>query len=82
MIESLPVTGPVDSWIGQNMCANWDNTYGDMMGVGKYTTAKTSLPPRKDLAKIMKFHGLAAIVPLCAQKGGRRDKDTDITYSG
>lgn len=82
LIESLPVAGPVDSWIGLKMCANWDNTYGDMMGVGKYTTAKTSLPPRKDLAKIVKFHAFAALVPLCAQKGGWRDKDTDITYSG
>ena len=82
LIESLPVAGPVDSWIGLKMCANWDNTYGDMIGVGKYTTAKTSLPPRKDLAKIMKFHAFAALVPLCAQKGGWRDKDTDITYSG
>lgn len=96
LIESLPVTGPVDSWIGLKMCGNWDNTFGDMMGVGKYTTAKTDLPPRKDLAKIMKFRAFAALVPLCAQKvgtssttaasttrrGGWRDRDTDITYSG
>jgi hypothetical protein len=78
------------------MCGNWDNTFGDLMGVGKYTTAKTDLPPRKDLAKIMKFRAFAALVPLCAQKvgtssmtaasttrgGGWRDRDTDITYSG
>lgn len=75
------------------MCGNWDNKFGDLMGVGKYTKAKAKLPSRKDLAKIMKFRAFAALVPLCAQKvgtsttpaltrGGWRDKDTDITYSG
>mmetsp|Transcript_2543 Transcript_2543/g.6354 ORF Transcript_2543/g.6354 Transcript_2543/m.6354 type:complete len:221 (+) Transcript_2543:995-1657(+) len=93
LIKSLPVTGPVDSWIGLKMCGNWDNKFGDLMGVGKYTKAKAKLPSRKDLAKIMKFRAFAALVPLCAQKvgtsttpaltrGGWRDKDTDITYSG
>lgn len=82
------------SWIGLKMCSNWDNKFGDMMGVGKFTKAKCSLPPRKDLSKIMKFRAFAALVPLCAQKvgtlavpattrgGGWRDRDTDITYSG
>ncbi len=78
------------------MCGNWDNKYGDIMGVGKYTTAKSNLPPRRDLAKIMKFRAFTALTPLCAQKvgssstsaasltrgGGWRDRDTDITYSG
>lgn len=76
------------------MCSNWDNKFGDLIGVGKYTKAKTKLPPRKDLAKIMKFRAFAALVPLCSQKvggapsapavtrGGWRDRDTDITYSG
>mmetsp|Transcript_35205 Transcript_35205/g.75135 ORF Transcript_35205/g.75135 Transcript_35205/m.75135 type:complete len:198 (-) Transcript_35205:34-627(-) len=95
LIESLPVTGPVDSWIGLKMCANWDNNFGDMLGVGKFTKAKTKLPSRKDLASIIKFRAFAALVPLCAQKvgststsaamtrgGGWRNRDTDITYSG
>ena len=76
------------------MCSNWDNRFGDLMGVGNYTKAKSKLPSRKDLAKIMKFRAFAALVPLCAQKvgtsatpavsrkGGWRDKDTDVTYSG
>ena len=81
------------SWIGLKMCGNWDNKFGDMMGVGKFTKPKTSLPSRKDLAKIMKFRAFAALVPLCNQRlgpsstaevtrGGWRDRDTDITYSG
>mmetsp|Transcript_5049 Transcript_5049/g.9175 ORF Transcript_5049/g.9175 Transcript_5049/m.9175 type:complete len:192 (+) Transcript_5049:1801-2376(+) len=94
LIESLPVIGPVDSWIGLKMCSNWDNKIGELLGVGKFTKAKTKLPSRKDLAQIMKFRAFAALVPLCAQKvgssstftltrdGGWRNKDTDITYSG
>mmetsp|Transcript_7385 Transcript_7385/g.16744 ORF Transcript_7385/g.16744 Transcript_7385/m.16744 type:complete len:1271 (-) Transcript_7385:1309-5121(-) len=93
LIKSLPVTGPIDSWMGLKMCSNWDNQFGDLMGVGKYITPQTKLPSRKDLAKIMKFRAFAALVPLCAQRvgtsstpaltrGGWRDKDTDITYSG
>ena len=81
------------SWIGLKMVANWDNSFGEWMGVGNFTRAKTKLPSRKDLAKIMKFRAFAALVPLCAQKlgdpsastskrGGWRQKDTDITYSG
>lgn len=77
------------------MCGNWDNKFGDCMGVGKFTKAKTKLPSRKDLARIIKFRAFAALVPLCAQKvgssstspsttreGGWRNRDTDITYSG
>jgi GR25 family glycosyltransferase involved in LPS biosynthesis len=92
LIASLPVSGPVDSWIGLKMCGNWDNQFGDIMGVGKGGTSHGKVA-RKDLAKIMKFRAFAAVVPLCAQKvgssasstmtrGGWRDRDTDITYSG
>ncbi len=92
LITSLPVTGPVDSWIGLKMCGNWDNKYGDFMGVGKGSTSYGKVA-KKDLAKIMKFRAFAALVPLCTQKvgtsasstmtrGGWRDRDTDITYSG
>ncbi|KAL9182178.1 hypothetical protein ACHAXT_012830 [Thalassiosira profunda] len=92
LIQSLPVVGPVDSWIGLKMCANFENKFGDQMGVGKFTKAHAKLPSRKDLAKIVKFRAFAALAPLCEQKvgtaetamsrGGWRDKDTDIAYSG
>lgn len=91
LIKSLPVSGPVDSWIGLKMCSNWDNVFGQWIGVGKHARAHSKLPSRKDLAKILKFRGFAASVPLCAQKVGStdtmtrvswRDRDTDITYSG
>ena len=93
LIKSLPVVGPVDSWIGLKMCSNWDNTFGHNIGVGKHTKTHAKLPSRKDLAKILQFRAYAAMVPLCAQKVGTtststmtratwRDKDTDIVYSG
>ncbi|KAL7545110.1 hypothetical protein ACHAWF_015620 [Thalassiosira exigua] len=53
LIESLPVTGPVDSWMGLKMCENWTNKFGDRLGVGKFAKAKAKLPSRKDLARIM-----------------------------
>jgi len=93
LIQSLPVTGPVDSWMGMKMCSNWDNVYGHWIGVGKHARAMSKLPSRKDLSKIMKFRAFAALVPLCEQKVGKaggdagvrvnwRDRDTDIAYSG
>ena len=96
LIKSLPVTGPVDSWMGLKMCSNWDNKFGEQIGVGKFTRAKLKLPPRKDLSKILKFRAFAALNPLCAQKvgssstaaiattreGWRSNRDTDIKYSG
>jgi hypothetical protein len=93
LIASLPVMGPVDSWVGLKMCSNWDNQFGDVMGVGKGSMAHGKVVARKDLAKILKFRAFAALAPLCYQKvgisassamtrGGWRDRDTDITYSG
>jgi len=88
LIKSLPVVGPVDSWIGLKMCSNWDNKVGDANNVGKdkfNRREKAKLPDQKDLVKILKFRAFAALVPLCSQKsrgGGWRDKDTDIVYSG
>eukprot|EP00804_Cyclotella_cryptica_P017943 CCRYP_001299-RA/>CCRYP_001299-RA protein AED:0.01 eAED:0.01 QI:59/1/1/1/1/1/3/1403/1308 len=94
LLESLPVAGPVDSWIGMKMCHNWDNIFGQRIGVGKHTKTHSKPPSRKDLAQILRFRAFAALVPLCEQKnsnlspssdmsrGGWRNKDTDIAYSG
>mmetsp|Transcript_12902 Transcript_12902/g.30499 ORF Transcript_12902/g.30499 Transcript_12902/m.30499 type:complete len:1175 (-) Transcript_12902:33-3557(-) len=95
LLQGLPVKGPVDSWMALKICANWENKFGDRIGVGKehVRTHKAPLPPRKDLVKILKFRAFAALTPLCAQKvdssiestttrGGWRNKDTDITFSG
>ena len=97
LIKSLPVTGPIDSWIGLKMYSNWENRFGAANYVGKWRKKKEkkekkekpTLPSNEDLAKIMKFRAFAALVPLCSQKvatdmrgGGWRDRDTDITYSG
>ena len=92
LLDSLPVKGPVDSWIGLKMCANWDNVFGQAIGVGSRSCSSTELPSRKDLARILKFRAFAALVPLCSQKVGTtidatvgrswRQRDTDVTYSG
>lgn len=94
LVDSLPVRGPVDSWIGLKMCSNWDNIFGQAMGVGaRASSVSVELPSRKDLARILKFRAFAALVPLCSQKVdttstnttvGRswRQRDTDVTYSG
>jgi len=96
LLGSLPVRGPVDSWIGLKMCANWDNSFGESVGVGVQSKPKVEGPSRKDFATIMKFRAFAACDPLCSQKvmnagrsattnaAGRnwRQRDTDITYSG
>ncbi len=90
LLQSLPCVGPIDSWIGLKMTANWDNIYGRKVGLGVNKKAVVDmLPPRKDLAKILRFRAFAALTPLCSQKlassssdDSWRDRDTDITYSG
>jgi len=94
LLKSLPVKGPVDSWIGLKMCANWDNVFGQTIGVGTHPKVHPATPARKDLAQIMNFRAFAALVPLCSQKvggtmtessnrkSGWRNRDTDVTYSG
>jgi hypothetical protein len=88
--QKLPVRGPVDSWIGLRMCANWENEYGQALGVGQSRPA-TDLPSRKELGQIMKFRAFCALTPLCSQRIGAstavirrswRQRDTDIVYSG
>jgi len=91
LLQSLPCIGPIDSWIGLKMTANWDNVYGQKVGLGVSSKVIVDLlPPRKDLVKILRFRAFAALVPLCSQKltsslhdsAKWRDRDTDITYSG
>jgi hypothetical protein len=87
----LPCVGPIDSWIGMKMTANWDNVYGQKVGVGVENKVIVDLlPPRKDLIKFLRFRAFAALVPLCSQKLSSascgaskwRERDTDVTYSG
>jgi len=97
LLESLPVKGPVDSWIGMKMMATWDNSFGHRIGIASNTKTQINrnmLPDKKDLKKIMKFRCFAALTPLCSQKVGAstststtdkkrwRQRDTDIIYSG
>ena len=63
LIKSLPVTGPIDSWIGLNMYSNWDNRFGAWKKK-KEKKKKPKLPSNEDL----KFRAFAALVPLCSQK--------------
>lgn len=74
------------------MCSNWDNVFGQKMGVGTHTNTQVKLPcSRKELSQFLRFRAFAALNPLCEQKnnsssdgssGGWRNKDTDIVYSG
>jgi GR25 family glycosyltransferase involved in LPS biosynthesis len=93
LLRSLPVVGPVDSWIGLKMMSNWDNIYGEQVGVGVHAQQNTKTPPRKELGRICRFRAFAALVPLCNQKthlqkvegvSGRawRQRDTDVSFSG
>mmetsp|Transcript_25582 Transcript_25582/g.37787 ORF Transcript_25582/g.37787 Transcript_25582/m.37787 type:complete len:998 (-) Transcript_25582:10-3003(-) len=92
LLEKLPVQGPIDSWIGLQMCANWENKYGQQIGVGigKQPKRDVATPPKEELELIMKFQAFCALTPLCSQKVGTelgtgrswRHRDTDIEYSG
>ena len=73
LLDSLPVIGPVDSWIGLKMTSTWDNKFGHRIGVGHKTKVlidQSQLPSRKELQSIMKFRCFASITPLCSQKLG------------
>jgi GR25 family glycosyltransferase involved in LPS biosynthesis len=93
LLDQLPVRGPVDSWVGLSMFANWDNLFGHALGVGVHSKAVNAPPiARKDLRQLLRFRAFAAMIPLCTQKVGIsgasstgrnwRNRDTDITYSG
>ena len=87
LLDSLPVVGPVDSWIGLKISSNWENEYGYAVGVGRDarksakkatmgamqndTGVTNNVLARKDLARLMKFRAFAAVVPLCSQKIGQ-----------
>ena len=94
LLDSLPVCGPVDSWIGFKMVANWDNRFGAQVGVGNKTST-AEMPSKKEMSTILRFRAFAALAPLCYQKVGGggaatsgvsaanwRLRDTDIEYSG
>jgi len=70
LLDSLPVTGPVDSWIGLKMTSNWDNIFGERVGVGAHAKQHSELPAHKDLCKIFQFRAFCALQPLCSQKVG------------
>ena len=94
LLDSLPVVGPVDSWIGLKMSSNWDNVYGTRMGVGAHARAPAEeIPSKRELAKMLKFRAYCSLRPLCSQRVGSaveapstgrtwRQRDTDIEYSG
>ena len=98
LLKSLPVRGPVDSWVGMKATANWENEYGHRLGIGTAPKAKiqaNELPSRKQLSEIVKFRAFTSLTPLCSQKlawkGASsisrdttkwRERDTDVTYSG
>ena len=68
LLDSLPVVGPVDSWIGLKMTNNWDNSFGMALGVGVHAKPNSELPAHKDLCKILQFRAYCALQPLCTQK--------------
>ena len=68
LLESLPVVGPVDSWIALKMTSNWDNVFGMKLGVGVHAKPNSELPAHKDLCHILKFRAFCALEPLCTQK--------------
>jgi hypothetical protein len=68
LLGSLPVVGPVDSWIGLKMTNNWDNVFGMKLGVGIHSKPNSELPSRKDLCRILQFRAYCVLHPLCTQK--------------
>lgn len=68
LLDSLPVVGPVDSWIGLKMTNNWDNVFGMKLGVGVHASPNSELPAHKDLCRILQFRAFCALQPLCTQK--------------
>lgn len=76
--KKLPVVGPVDSWIGLMLTSNWDNVFGNAIGLGVHASSVIQngyTVATKDLSRIMQFRAFCALQPLCWQKvGGRKDK--------
>lgn len=88
LLGELPVSGPVDSWMGLKMLSNWDNVHGEGIGVARDSrrhNVSEKAPSRREMARILKFRAFAALVPLCSQRtggSGWTDRDTDIVGSG
>lgn len=92
LLESLPVVGPVDAWMGLKMTANFDNAIGTALCVGSQSKPLTDTVSHKDLHQMIRFRAFCARLPLCSQRVaapgsatlGRswRQRDTDIVYSG
>ncbi|KAL7565313.1 hypothetical protein ACA910_014599 [Epithemia clementina (nom. ined.)] len=69
LLDNLPVTGPVDSWIGLKMTNNFENVFGNIVGIGRSKPLADPLS-NKDLCTILKFRAFCALQPLCAQRVG------------
>jgi hypothetical protein len=95
LLDSMPVTGPIDAWIGLKMTQNWDNSFGVALGVGSHQLRRKAdaAPTRKQLSQILHFRAYCALTPLCSQRvenasgtGTERRtwrlRDTDVAYSG
>eukprot|EP00549_Striatella_unipunctata_P015236 CAMPEP_0118701920 /NCGR_PEP_ID=MMETSP0800-20121206/17560_1 /TAXON_ID=210618 ORGANISM="Striatella unipunctata, Strain CCMP2910" /NCGR_SAMPLE_ID=MMETSP0800 /ASSEMBLY_ACC=CAM_ASM_000638 /LENGTH=397 /DNA_ID=CAMNT_0006602977 /DNA_START=90 /DNA_END=1283 /DNA_ORIENTATION=- len=83
----LPLKGPVDAWLGMRMCANFENVYGEGLGVGIKTSSSCTFLPRRALVKVLKFRAYCAKSPLVSQemwsqRTNWRERDSDIEYSG
>ena len=72
LIQRLPVVGPIDTWIGRRMImgSNWENEYGNQVGVGNPPVVGHETPKltRKELKMSLQFRAYCAAVPLCYQK--------------
>ena len=79
LLDSLPVVGPVDSWIGLKMVhENWrDSAWGTRLGVGAHAQPD-AYPNRAALASLMKFHAYCAVPPLCCQPVGKAAATTNM----
>ena len=87
LLDRTPVVGPVDSWVGLKMTANFDNSFGTAVGVGHSQPNPIADPiSQKDLSTFLKFRAFCAMQPLCMQRVVRgqtwRNRDTDIEFSG
>lgn len=69
LLDSLPVVGPVDSWIGLKMTRNWENDFGSRLGVGMSSKSRADVThSHVDLVRILQFRAYCALVPLCSQE--------------
>ena len=85
--NSLPIVGPIDSHLGLFILhKNWDNIYGQRMGVGTNAAQKIvemSSSLQQNLDQIIQVRAFATLTPLCSQKLGFSTSSTldDATTS-